>query len=252
MSQPKILLWDLETSGIIASTWNLYPESIPHQNLIADWYIICGCFKELGSNKVKSVSVLDDAKRFKKDHRDDYYVVKTLRDILDDVDVLIHQNGDRFDLKVFNTRLIKHNLPPLPKLLTVDTLKEVKKIAKFTSNRLDFLGDQLLGSGKTPTSPGLWMKASSGDPKAVKEMITYCKGDVNVLEGLYNRLLPYMKSHPHIGAMKGEDKNHSCPKCGSTNLIKNQTKYTAAGLPREQYQCKDCHSYSTAPKEKIK
>lgn len=239
MQKSKIVLWDIETSGITVSTWNLYPESIPHSNILQDWYIICACWKELDKDRIKSVSVLDDEKRFKKDSRDDYYVIKTLREMLEDANVIIGHNTDKFDMKMFNSRLIYHKLPPLPKILSIDTLKEVKKIARFTSNRLDFLGDKLGSGGKLKTSPGLWLRACNGDKAAIREMVTYNKVDVKVLEELYLRIRGYMKSHPNIA----EPLTQNCPKCDSDNVRKHKPRISATGIRYQQYQCNNCGSY---------
>lgn len=140
MRKPKIVVWDIETSPIQAWTWSLYNVNIGHKQIIKDWSIICACWKELGKGKVHYASVLGDPKRFAKDHLDDYHVVKKLREMLEDVDILVAHNGDRFDLKKFNARLAHHGLPPIGHILTVDTLKEARKFAKITTNRLDYLG----------------------------------------------------------------------------------------------------------------
>ncbi len=246
MSKPKIVLWDIETSGIITTSWNLYPESISHENMLHDWFIISVAWKELGNKKIHSVSLLDDKKRFAKDNNDDYFVIKTVRDMLEDVDILVHHNGNAFDIKSFNSRLIYHNLPPLPKFQMVDTLREVKKVAKFTSHRLDYLGKILCGDGKEKIESGTWLKAMRGDKSAIDKMVSYNKKDVLVLERVYNRILPYMKSHPSVGAMMGLG-NQTCNKCGSYSFDSggNKVRYTAAGIPKMQRKCSKCHSYST-------
>lgn len=244
---PVICLWDLETSGAVVSTWNLYPDSIPHQNILQDWYIICGAWKFLGKKPTKAVSVLQDPERFATDHRDDYHVVKTLRDVLENVDILVGHNGDRFDLRMFNARLIYHKLPPLPKIITIDTLKEAKKVAKFTSNRLDYLGDFLGSGGKQNTSPGLWLRAQSGDKGAIREMVKYNKTDVEILEELYLRLRPYMKTHPNLSPPE----ERSCPRCGSTHTIVNKIRTRASGSRYRTYQCRSCGGYFSDTKNLI-
>ncbi len=242
--KPVILFWDLETSLIVATTFSLYPDRLPHDGIIQDWFIVSGAWKKQGEKKVTAVSI-NDFKQAAPD--DDYGVVKKLREVLDNVDILVHHNGDRFDMKKFTARLIYHNLPPLPKFQTIDTLKEIKKVAAFTSNRLDYLGHHLIGQGKSHTSPNLWMRVLRGDKEAVNEMVKYNKVDVVRLEQVYDRIRPYIKNHPHIGALKGEDKNHSCKACGSTELKKNGTRLTAAGIKRQEWQCTSCGSYSSYP-----
>lgn len=243
----KIVLWDIETSGIITTSWNLYPEYISHENMLQDWFIISTAWKELGSDKVHTVSLLDDPKRFKKDNTDDYHVIKTVRDMLEDVDILVHHNGDKFDLKAFTWRLIYHGLPPLPKMVTVDTLKEIKKISRATSNRLDFLATTLVGAGKQEPPKGTWLRALKGDRSAIKDMVKYNKIDVDILEGLYTYLRPYMATHPHVGVLLGNDKALSCTKCGSTKLKRNGVRVSAAGVKKQECQCQKCGSYQRIP-----
>lgn len=241
MSSPKIVLVDLETSPVITATFSLYPDSIHHSNILQDWFIICAAWKELNSKTIKATSI-NDFKR--KSDNDDYGVVKRLRDEFEDVDILIAHNGDKFDIKKLNARLIFHGLDPLPKIQTIDTLKEVRKIAQFTSNRLDYLGTHLIGQGKIETSSGLWLSAMKGDRAAVKEMVEYNKVDVERLEELYLKIRPYIKSHPHVGVYNSE-KNESCRHCGSKKLVITKTRYTASGEKRLQKKCKDCHAYGT-------
>lgn len=238
---PKIVLWDIETSLMQVSTFSLYPKYIPHDAIIKDWSILCACWKVLGEDKIHSVSVTDKPKRFKKDVYDDYYVVKKLREMLSDVDILIHHNGDRFDLKKFNARLIYHNLPPLPKIQTIDTLKVARKLAKFTSSRLDYLGKYFGVDGKLETSKGLWEKAMYGDKEAIEEMVVYNKQDVKLLEDVYLKLRPYMDNHPNIA----DPATLQCPKCKSHSMIKHKLRVSASGIRRQQYQCTGCGGYFT-------
>lgn len=239
MKNPKIVLWDVETSGITATTWNLYPEYISYENMIDDWFMISVAWKELGKTKIDAVSVLDDPKRFKKNCKDDYYVIKTVRDALEDVDILIAFNGDRFDTKMFNSRLIAHGLPPLPKIVYIDPLKEVKKVAKFTSHRLDFLSTALTGEGKMQTPSGTWKKAMNGDREAITLMARYNKVDVKKLEEVYLKLRPYFKSHPNVATID----TCNCPTCNSNKTKKDGIRMRASGIRVQTYRCLDCGSH---------
>lgn len=234
--EPKIICWDIETSLVIATTFSLYPDSLSHEGILQDWFIICGAWKELGKDKVHTVQI--------KKNTDDYQVCKTLRDALADADIIVHHNGDKFDIKKLNARLMFHKLPPLPLIPTVDTLKEVKKVAQFTSHRLDYLGKHLFGQGKLKHSSGMWIDIAKGDLKPVKEMVAYNEIDVVRLEQLYLYLRPYMKSHPHMGILKNDDK-HSCIKCGSSNMLKDGIRMTAGGIKKQRNKCGDCGSYTT-------
>lgn len=242
----KIICFDVETQPMIVHTWGLYPKYISHDNVIQDWALISACWKEVGKDRVHSAAI--------KEVGDDYEVVSKLRDALAEADIIVSHNGDKFDIKKLNARIIYHGLPPLPKVPSVDTLKEVKKIAAFSSNRLDYLGKFLLGQGKIHVDYSLWLEVMKGSKKAVREMVEYNKVDVIRLEELYLRLRPYMKTHPHLGVLDGLDRNISCPNCGSDHVKKNGIRVTAAGLKKQEIQCMACGSYHRVvlPKEEKK
>lgn len=241
VKSPVIAIWDIETSLMDVQTFSIWNQNIPISAIKRDWNIICVCWKILGRKGVKSVSVLDDPDRFAKDIHDDYFVVKSIREMLDGVDILVHHYGDAFDLKKLNARIIHHDLPPLPKILTIDTKKEASKIAKFTSNKLDWLGKTLIGDQKDKTDFDLWLKCAEGDIKAIKYMTKYCKQDVSLLEEVYLRLRKYMKSHPNLA----EIGTCNCPRCGADDTIRHKNRLMASGIQKEQRQCKSCGGYFT-------
>lgn len=244
---PKILLWDIETAPMVATTWTLYPKVLSHENILRDWYIICGAWKWLGERRVYAHAVeAADCQAFLGGigGAPDAAVVKALRDVVAEADVVVGHNGDAFDLKKLNARLIHHDLDPLPPIRTVDTLKEARKIARFSSNRLDFLAGELTGDGKIETTYGLWLRVMQGDRSALREMVRYNKHDVDVLEAVYNRLLPHMKSHPNV-TLGCDAAMHSCPRCGSANVEKRGTAKTMTRV-YQRYQCQDCGSWSRA------
>lgn len=240
IKKPKILIWDIETSLMGLASFGLKNDYIQPSNILTDWHIICACWKELGKNKVYAVSTLDDPKRFARNPHDDYYVIKTLRDLIAGYDIIVHHNGDSFDIKKLNARIIYHRLPPLPPILMVDTKKEACKIAKFSSNKLEYLAKHLGLENKLGTAPGLWLKVMRGDKKAIKDMVTYNKGDVVTLEQVYLALLPYMKSHPNVA--RGD--TFECPKCGSDNVQLRGTITTRSGITYHRYVCKECGAWS--------
>lgn len=239
--EAKILFWDVEVAPILGTFWGLFQPAGHHENIVEDWWIICGAWKFAGG-KTESVAI--------KRPGNDKAVVKKLRDVLSQADIIVHHNGDKFDIKKLNARLIYYGFDPLPLIPTVDTLKEVRKIAKFSSNKLDYLGKVLLGQGKIHVDPSLWHGVRNNDKTALEDMVTYNKMDVEVLEGVYNYLRPYMKTHPHVGAIEGKERTESCNKCGSTELKKNGLRFTAAGLKKQELQCKCCGAYMRVPIQK--
>lgn len=238
---PKILLWDIETSPLVVATFGLFDQTIPIDNIIHDWFIICAAWQWHGDNKIHSVSIIDNKARFEKDFRDDRYIVEILHGIVQEADIIVAQNGDAFDMKKLAARSIYHGLPPLRKIPSVDTLKEARRTFKFTSNKLDYMGRHL-GLGEKMDNPrGLWLKAMSGNVSAIKKMVKYCKKDVKLLCGLYDRLRPHMKNHPNMNVIQST--GHCCPNCGSPDVTRSGFKISKKGK-RQAWRCTPCGAYS--------
>lgn len=229
---PKGLIYDLETSYILGLTFSLYPDSIPPANIVEDWHIHCASWKWVGEEKVYTAT---------EKNRCDKYIVQKLSEAVNKADYIITHNGVKFDNKKLLTRVIAHKLPPLPTLPNVDTLKEARSIAAFTSNRLDYIGQYLDVGRKLKNSPNLWYDAFFGKKAALKEMLEYNIQDVLLLEEVYKEIKPYMRKHPNFNAIAGT--THNCPSCGSDNLTKRGFAVTTVGR-KQRFQCMDCGHWS--------
>tara|TARA_R100000951_G_scaffold63860_3_gene53625 strand:+ start:4543 stop:5307 length:765 start_codon:yes stop_codon:yes gene_type:complete len=237
MNKPKIVLFDIETMFNVGAFWRMFDEIKTLDAVFKEKYIVCACWKYLGEKKVHSVCV-DPS-----EPDNDQHVVEKLYEVLEDADLIIAHNGDRFDIKEFNTRAIFYGMNPLPQAKTVDTLKVAKSKFKFLSNKLDYIA-QYLGVGqKIKTSFSLWRECFEGDKKALKEMVTYCKMDVDVLEQVYLKLRPFVHNHPNIGLMKGEAAP-TCPNCGGHHLQRRGERVTNVNR-YARYQCQDCGKWSS-------
>lgn len=229
----KVLCWDVETSPLTVTTWQLWKPVLGHDNIVLESGLICGAWKWLGSPLVEAVTINPT------EPRNDRPVVEKLHEVLSEADVIVAHNGDKFDLKKFRARAVFHGLPPIPPVHQVDTLKVARKYFGFNSNRLDYLG-QFLGLGrKKHTSYGMWLDIMNGDAGALEKMVRYNKQDVLLLEKVYKRLRPYMGNHPN-GSLYSE--HDSCPTCGSKKFRKRGIKYYST-TTRQQYQCNDCGHY---------
>jgi DNA polymerase elongation subunit (family B) len=232
MKKPKILLWDIETSLSLVTTFGIWDQNIPLSNIIQDWYIHCASVKELGNPKIKVAYTYTS---------DDRKVVEFLHKELSQADVIIAHNGDAFDIKKLNTRVLELGMTPLPPIKSIDTLKIARKNFKFMSNKLEYLAVKLGVEQKGTTSHGLWVKALKGDKKAIKEMVEYNKQDVVVLEQVYEKLKGYDHSAFNFNLYSnGED---VCPSCNSKNLKRNGYAYTSTGK-YQRLTCTDCGKWS--------
>jgi len=234
-SNARILFWDIETAPMLCAVFDLKPDYISHENIIRDWSILCIGYKWGGESRVRVECVKPESPL------DDRAVVAALHPVLAAADVIVHQNGDWFDLPKFNERCIVHGLPPLPPRRTVDTLKIARSRFRFSCNRLDYLGHRLGLGRKAETPRGLWLRCCDGDPAALRQMVKYNRRDVVLLEQVYYKLLPFIERHPNL-ALLSED-SHVCPNCGSGNLHRDGEERTRVSrFPR--FRCGDCGAWS--------
>jgi len=91
----------------------------------------------------------------------------------------------------------------------------------------------------------LWVKCMAGDPVAWKKMERYNKQDVVLLEKVYDKLLPWIKSHPNHNLY--DDVEHCCPNCGSGKLHRRGVARSIGGV-YQRFQCTDCGSWSQGTK----
>lgn len=241
----KVLLYDVETSYITAYVHSLYPDRIAPSQIKHDWFMICAAWKWVHGKRVYSASVADHPQD---DHRNDRYVVKRLAEAISQADAVVAHNGDNFDIKRLRARMMEHDMPPLPPITQIDTLKEVRRMAKFTSHRLDYLCEKLCAQGKMDTQPGLWAAATEGDKKAVRDMVRYNRQDVVALEDLYLRLVPTISklNHGLFVVDSGGNPVAVCPHCASPNAkhMPDVPPYKTKTAAYPLYQCDDCGGWS--------
>jgi hypothetical protein len=94
-----------------------------------------------------------------------------------------------------------------------------------------------LGIGRKAKHEGfsLWKKCMAGDKKSYKDMVKYNKQDVKLLEDIYLKLRPYMKSHPTANISP----EFVCPVCGGSHIQKRGLAFTNAFM-KQRLQCQSC------------
>jgi hypothetical protein len=235
MPDIKRLFWDLETSPNVMFSWRAgYKINLSHDNIIQERAIICVCYKWEEEDDVHCIE-------WKKGN--DKQLVKQFSKIILEADEIVAHNGNKFDLKWFNTRNLIHNLPPIPQYKTVDTLTIARKHFYLNSNRLDYLGKILLNEGKIDVPYDLWKRIClHHEPSAMEEMVRYCKKDVELLERVWKKLSAYDAPKSHTGVLRGLER-WTCPHCGSENVKVSKTIVTSKGITQKQMKCGSCHRY---------
>lgn len=239
----KILLFDIETSPMLAYIWSLWDETRSMEKVENDWYVMAWSAKWLGDKKTIVKALPDYPATYKKNKEDDSALLKELWNLLDEADVVIGHNSIKFDHKKVNSRFLVHDIAPPSPYKQIDTLREAKAHFCFSSNRLNDLGIAL-GVGKKVNTGGfeLWRKCLDGNKKSWALMKKYNKQDVDLLERVYLKLRPYMKNHPNI-SLDNIGNDPTCPACGSTNLHRRGYSYTGVSQ-FARLQCQDCGKWS--------
>jgi len=233
----KRLFFDIETSYCEGWFWRpQFKTNITYDQVLKESKIICICYKWEGSDRMYSL---------KWDKGCDKELIKKFIDVLLDADEVVGHNSDKFDLKWVRTRCLVHGCKSLPDFKSIDTLKISRSKFNFPSNRLDAIGKYLGFGGKMEHSGiQLWHDIiQKNSAKAMKEMIDYCKRDVELLEKVYLKLEGYAKHKTHIGMHEGND-SCSCPNCGSERTVLNGRRINAVGNVNVVMHCKhDCGKY---------
>lgn len=233
----KILLLDIETSPNLAHVWGLWQQNVGTNQLLEASEVMCWAAKWYGEREVQFMSNQEHSH---------VHMISVMHSLLDEADVVIHYNGKKFDIPTLNKEFVLHGYAPPSPYKQIDLLRVVRSNFKFPSNKLDYVA-QRLGLGKKVKHEGheLWIKCMNGDPVAWNKMERYNKQDVVLLEKVYNKLLPWIKSHPNHNLYN--DNGHTCPNCGSIHLQRRGTNRTIGG-EYQRYQCCVCNSWSQGTK----
>lgn len=235
---PKILILDIETAPLKAWAWRLWKQDIFIDQIISDWMMLTWSAKWLFDSEIMSDRCTGDEVIDENDRR----IIEGLWDLLDEADIVVAHNGDKFDIPKCNSRFLSHGMAPPSPYKQIDTKKVAKNQLGESSNKLEALARKFGFEGKIKVDFDLWKACMGGSNDALADMETYNRQDVSVLEEVYLRLLPYIKSHPNYGIYM--DVNHPvCSSCGSAELIPGGYYYTFTGKYRT-YQCSRCGSFS--------
>jgi DNA polymerase elongation subunit (family B) len=234
---PKVLLVDIETSPIISYTWGIWDQNVALNQIKEDWYVLSYGAKWLGEDKI-----LYKDSRGSKNISDDSKLLKGIWELLDQADIVITQNGKKFDIKKLNARFIINGFKPPSPFQQIDTLELAKKHFGFTSNKLEYLADKINVKYKKLKHEEfsgfeLWRQCLAGNLKAWKAMEKYNVYDVLSLEELYNKLSPWGKTID-FNLYRVEGTPNSC-NCGSTQFIKKGYNIKTSGK-YARYKCAKC------------
>lgn len=173
-------------------------------------------------------------------------MLQRIHGLIDEADAIVHYNGMKFDMPTLNKEFVSAGMTPPSPYKQVDLYQTARTQFRFPSNKLDYIV-KTLGIGEKTRNRGheLWTECMAGREQAWKEMEKYNRQDVHLLELLYDKLMPWIRSHPNHGTYD-EPGRHACPNCGSTKL---QRRGYSRSLVNKfaRYQCTKCGGWSKEP-----
>jgi predicted RNA-binding Zn-ribbon protein involved in translation (DUF1610 family) len=178
--------------------------------------------------------------------RDDKALLRDLWNILDRADVVVTQNGQSFDVKKINARLLMQGFRPYSPIKIIDTKIVAKRHFSFTSNRLKWMSEHLTDTPKDDHKkfPGfeLWAECLRDNSTAWAEMKKYNCRDTLATEKLYLKMRPWIVGHPNV-AVYSSSEDVQCPKCGSHEVQMRGRAFTQSG-EYHRFQCKGCGGWA--------
>lgn len=243
----KLLLLDIETAPNLAYVWGLFKENIPLQRLVDSGYVLCWSARWYGSDETYFASEKQNGTG---------EMLNLIHDLLDEADAVIHYNGANFDIPTLNKEFLKWGFAPPAPYKQIDLYKIAKKQFRLPSYKLDYVA-RMLGLGEKVRHPGfeMWVNCMKGDEQAWKDMETYNKGDVDLLEKVYEKFIPWIDNHPNYGLYNDVDRP-VCRNCGGVHLHYRGFAYTTLGKFR-RFQCLECGTWgrtkhNLAPKDLVR
>ncbi len=240
---PRILILDIETAPAEGYMWTYFPNYVdPISQVVKnpdgtpkDWSILTYAAKWLFESKVHSGKVkLKEAM-----WRRDASIIKPLWNLFEEADVIVAQNGEKFDVRRCAWRFKVNELGPTSPFQVIDTLKVARKAFGIPSYKQDYMNRALGLQRKIETQFELWERCVSGDKTGLDEMLEYNIGDIGGLEELYMELRPWIRGPVNL-AMYGENKKKQCHNCLGSDLVKLDKPYTTPAGQYAAYRCMKC------------
>jgi hypothetical protein len=246
---------DIETAPLELYAWTTWKVTASLEQIKTDWSILS--FAALWMDKPSEIIYMDTGGRGARKVRDDRKLMRPLWKLLDEADIVVAQNGKKFDIRKIKARLIAHGFKPPSPFHVIDTLIVGDKNFAFTSQKLKYTSGILapeMPKDEHKQFPGqeLWTECLADNPKAWKVMRKYNTRDIKSTRKVYLKMRPYIENHPQMGLYFESDRPR-CPNCGSLHVVRDKQRLQAKTASMYvQYQCRKCGKYCRGKAMKTK
>lgn len=240
--EPKILLFDIETSPYLCWTWGLWDQTVGLNQIVKERHLLSFAAKWYGK---PFVLYKDQSKEA--DVTNDKALCEVLANLFSEADVILTQNGKKFDERFVKGRMLLHGIKPYKPVAHIDILQLSRKF-DLTSRKLEYMSGKFSPGqekSKHEKFPGmmLWIECLKGNQEAWEEMRKYNCVDVLGMEPVYEALRPWGVG-VNLNAFHSAS-SFKC-QCGHDEFQRDpELKRTGTGF-FEQFQCKRCGAWHSA------
>lgn len=244
MSEQRVLIFDIETLPIEAYVWDLHDQNIALNQIKEDWSVAAFAAKWLGDPADK---VVYRDQRSVRNIRDDSSILKVIWKLLDEADIVVTQNGKKFDSRKLNARFMLHGMQPPSPYRHFDTFLCTHQVADFTSHKLEYLTDKLNDKYKKLKHSGfpgmsLWTECLKRNKAAWEEMKVYNIHDVLSTEELYLKVRPWApQSFPKVYEVTNAARK--CGTCGYVGQMREGKERFTKTYSYKQHACLKCGAW---------
>lgn len=151
------------------------------------------CIKEKDGEVYSDVITKKELFNGKRDRR----IVASLLNKMSEYKIIVtYYGGDfHYDIPFIRAKALHFELefPPYGSIYQYDLYNVVKQKLCLSRRSLDNACQYLHIKGKTPLDKDIWRDAKYGDEKAIEGVLEHNVGDVQILEQLHNKLVPFRK-----------------------------------------------------------
>lgn len=160
-------------------------------------------------------------------------------DLYDQADLVITYNGVSFDNKHLISGWTERGMGRPSTWRDIDLLKVARQSQGWESKTLDSVCKRLGVEAKNDKYDVATARAAmAGNKTAQRKLRAYNINDCLIMAAVYERLMPYIKGHPHVAPTIGLERP-TCPRCGSTDVKRTGT-YTPGVYNYPEYRCSAC------------
>lgn len=191
---PRVLILDVECWPMKGEFWDIWDQNIGINQINQHRTLLSFAAKWWGEKDMFYFDIEN-----KRDLHSDKPLMGPLRKLMDESDIIVGHNLNKFDRRVINTSVVTNKEKPMRRYRVLDTMIIAKRHFSFPSYSLEYLTSRLCPEfpkmkSKLFIGHELWKECDQRNPLAWKEMRKYNCQDVRATEALWNVIEPFDNS----------------------------------------------------------